>query len=158
MDKSLNWSVNALLEHAGDSLRTLKMGLCCYTCATPLESLHVFTSLKSATISVSILSRKGTTLVNLAKILPPTLKYLKIEVPFSRSYHDHQGRSGKGHQDELLAFLPDIGKEFGARRYQTLDLNKIEPQCGSNTRVKSGGRYTLHPGPGRVLQCLKSHE
>lgn len=123
------------------------MGLCCYTCATPLESLHVFTSLKSATISASILSRKGTTLVNLAKILPPTLKYLKIEVPFSRSYHDHQGRSGKGHQDELLAFLPDIGKEFEPVAIKLWALIKSNHNVGQIHVSSQVGdiHYTLDP-------------
>ncbi|KAL2046815.1 hypothetical protein N7G274_000833 [Stereocaulon virgatum] len=147
--------INALTEHAGDTLRTLKLSSSCYSCATPMESLQSFNSLKHVALSASMLPRKGAALMNLAKILPATVAYMKIEGPFAHT-HQRSHMSDKDHQNQLLTFLPDIGKQFGALRYQTLGLVKGERAVGPNKPDRKT-RYTLHPGPG-VLQSLKPDE
>ena len=147
--------VNVLLEHAGETLQTLKLSSACYSCTSPIDSLQDFTSLKHIALSASMLPRKGAALMNPAKILPATVAYLKIEGPFAHT-HQRTHMSDEDHQDELLAFLPDIGKQFGALRYQNLGLVKGEPEIGPNTPDKRT-RYTLHPGPG-ALQRLKPNE
>ena len=154
--------VNTLIDHARDSLQTLHLSFSCKLCARPIEYLKGFNSLKSIILSASLLFRRDDTVVDLLELLPSTVEYLKVtqQLPSNdkeRSRHQKQ-------QYELLTALPRIRENFGGSlRYQTLSIVKLEigkrsPVTRVYPRDQIVATYTVHPGPGGALRCLKPNE
>lgn len=154
--------VNALSDHARDSLQTLHLSFSCEHCAGPVEYLQGFNSLKSIILSASLLFRRDDTVVDLVKLLPSTVDYLKVvqDLPSNaneRSAHQKQ-------QCELLTALPRIRESFGGSlRYQTLSIVKIDFEKNYAVSGVDGwhyvaAKYTVHPGPGGALRSLKPDE
>ena len=154
--------VNTLIHHATDSLQTLHLSFLCEHCAGPIEYLKGFNSLKSIILSASLLFRRDDTAVDLVKLLPSTVEYLKVvqELPSNaeeRSRHQKQ-------QGELLTALPRLRGNFGGSlRYQTLSVVKIDLEenyavGGVDGWPRVAAKYTVHPGPGGALRSLKPDE
>ena len=154
--------VNTLIDHARDSLQTLHLTFSCKHCAGPIESLIYFNSLKSITLSASLLFRKNGSVVDLVELLPSTVEYLKVTAQLPQNAKETSTHQKE--QYELLAALPRIReKSGGSLRYQTLSIVKLD--FGKKLLVpgvkSSGGfvgTYTVHPGPGGALQSLKPDE
>ncbi len=170
--------VNTLMDHARDSLQTLHLSFSCKHCAGPIEYLKGFNSLKSITLSASLLFRRDDTVVDLVELLPSTVEYLKVTQQLPPILEESSECHNQ--QYELLTALPRIREHFGGSlRYQTLSIVKLEldhnhlvsgasarrhvvasprRHVGASPRHHVVARYTVHPGPGGALRSLKSGE
>ncbi len=151
--------VNTLIDHARHSLQTLHLSFSCKHCAGPIRSLQYFSSLKSITLSASLLFRKNVIVVDLVELLPSTVEYLKVTEQLPQNAEERS--TYQKQQYELLTALPRIREGFGGSlRYQTLSIVKLDfDKKFLASEVKSiVGTYTVHPGPGGALQSLKPDE
>ena len=154
--------VNTLIEHARDSLQTLHLSYSCRHCAGPVAFLKGFNSLKSIILSASLLFRRNDTVVDLVKLLPSTVEYLKVIQELPSNTKERSKRQKQ--QCELLTVLPSIRENFGGSlRYQTLSIVKINFEKDHTVSAVDGrhqvvAKYTVHPGPGGALRSLKPDE
>ena len=154
--------VNTLIEHARDSLQTLHLSYSCRHCAGPIANLKGFNSLKSIILSASLIFPRNGTVVDLVKLLPSTVEYLKV----TRELVSNAVESLRHQKEqcELLAALPRIREHFGGSlRYQTLSIAKIDFEKNYAISEEDGwlpivAKYTVHPGPGGALRSLKPDE
>ena len=117
--------LDTLQQHAGDTLQTLESSFELDKCLKPIGSLHGFLSLKSVTLSASMLLQQDGTFPSLVDILPFAIEYLRIKRLRSLFRNQLQGL--------YMATIAFQEKADADLYHYTLGLDKCTVQIGPHT-------------------------